>query len=210
MSFRVAGAERAVQFKVVGVLEESAADGEQDILQRKIKYKIVNHFDRCVVAHLELMRLIDDVEIGLDGQGLLQTLLEKSLEGDNLLNVAEESVDFGRREKRFLLQRLQVIFQQVIQMLQPGKETKMDYNIVNEKNKATSLYLDISPFSFNQLEDAFLELLSVGKLPIRRQRYRLRRGDTAGGRGTSNIGRGRRRAPFRHTRLRGQEKKIQS
>lgn len=79
------------------------------------------------------MRLIDDVEIGLDGQRLLQTLLEKSLEGDNLLNVAEESVDFGRGEERFLLQRLQVIFQQVIQMLAKKNRPRPKWIIIFEE-----------------------------------------------------------------------------
>lgn len=61
--------------------------------------------------YLELIGLVDDVEMRLDGERFLQTLLEQPLECHNLLDVAEKGVDLGRGKERFLLQRLQIVLQ---------------------------------------------------------------------------------------------------
>lgn len=104
MSFRVAGAERTVQLEVVGVLQESAADSEQDILtktqvaEQKKKIDQMSSIDQVAKAktYFELIGLIDHIEIGFDCQRFLQTLLEQALERHNLLDIAEESIDLGR------------------------------------------------------------------------------------------------------------------
>lgn len=63
------------------------------------------------LIYFELVGLVDGVEMGLNGQSFFQTLLEHSLESDNLLDISKEGVDLGRRKERFLLERLQVILQ---------------------------------------------------------------------------------------------------
>ena len=130
-------------------------------------------------TYLELIGLVDDVEIGLDSKSFFQTLLEQALESHNLLDIAKEGVDLGRRQERFLLQRLQVVLQQVVQMLQP-KQKQRHHQIGWARKRITKTHLDISPFRLYQLQDAFLELLAVRKLPIGCEGYGLRRSDTSG------------------------------
>ena len=67
--------------------------------------------------HFKLRGLIQGVKVGLDGHSVLEAALEQALERVDLVDVAEQGVDLRRREERLLLQRFQVILQQVAQML---------------------------------------------------------------------------------------------
>lgn len=70
------------------------------------------------MGHLELTGVLELVEVGLQIEGLLQVLQELALERHDLLDVAEERVDLRARQERLLLQRLQVVLQQVVQVLE--------------------------------------------------------------------------------------------
>ncbi len=63
------------------------------------------------LIYFELVGLVDGVEMWLNSQSFFQTLLEHSLESDNLLDISKEGVDLGRGKERFLLEGLQVILQ---------------------------------------------------------------------------------------------------
>lgn len=132
----MAGAERAVQLKVVGVRQESAPDGKQDILRltdEKMPRRRISSplyflsFHSCQPAcidyintreqYLELVGLIERIKVRFKSHGLFQTLQEEPLERHDFLDVAEQGVDFGSRQERLLLQRFQIVFQQVVQVL---------------------------------------------------------------------------------------------
>lgn len=62
------------------------------------------------MTHFKLAGMIELIEIGFDSHSLLETLLEETLESDNLLDVAKQSVDLCRRQESLLLQWLQIVF----------------------------------------------------------------------------------------------------
>jgi hypothetical protein len=73
-------------------------------------------------THFKLAAVFKFMEIGFEFERLLQVLQELPLERDDLLDVAEQRVDLGVRQKRLLLQRFQIVLQQVVQVLAQSRD----------------------------------------------------------------------------------------
>lgn len=69
------------------------------------------------MTHLELAGMFEIVKVRLQFERFLQVLQELALERENLLDVAEQRLDFGAGQERFAFQRLQIVFEQVVEML---------------------------------------------------------------------------------------------
>ena len=66
------------------------------------------------------MRAAEDADV-IELDGSLETLQEELLELDDLLDVSEQRLDVLGRQKRLLLQRLQVALDQTVQILKPRR-----------------------------------------------------------------------------------------
>lgn len=71
--------------------------------------------------YLKVMGVFEQIKVRLQIDGFLKVAQELPLEGHDLLDVAKQGVDFGARKKRLLFERLQVVFQEAVQMLEPTK-----------------------------------------------------------------------------------------
>lgn len=89
------------------------------------------------ISYPELSAVLELVELRLQIEGLLQVLQELALECYDLVDISEKSVYLGIREECLAFHGLQIVFQQIVQMLQDDTE----WIIVISQN-TRSLWLD--------------------------------------------------------------------
>lgn len=115
LCFAVARTKRRVQFEMIDVIQECGPNGEEYVLQSAIKQCIssifssrpvrARHREKSVremssarpATHLELTRMVELAEVGLQLERLLQILQKLTLKCDNVLDVAEQCIYLGVR-----------------------------------------------------------------------------------------------------------------
>ena len=69
------------------------------------------------VAHLKLTRMFEIAEVGFYFDCVIEILQKLPLECHDFLDVAEQGIDLSVRQEGLALQRFQIVFQQIVQIL---------------------------------------------------------------------------------------------